>query len=115
MLNNFSFLCHFSAKCKPGETNQQYVTRCNVELAKVAARGISVLVATQDEGAAGPTNYDCHDQQHPGPSIFHNTYFSFLSLYNVEPFGCFSLCSRLFSAVHLNYFVQSLNDLYFPL
>jgi subtilase family serine protease len=58
------------AHCKSGETNQQYVTRCNTELAKVAARGISVLVATQDEGAAGPTNYDCHDQEHPVYAVF---------------------------------------------
>jgi subtilase family serine protease len=58
------------AKCKSGETNQQYVQRSNVELAKLAAKGVSVLVASGDTGSWGPTNNNCQNRQHPLNPLF---------------------------------------------
>jgi len=47
-------------------TNQQYVVRANAEFAKVAGLGLSVLVASQDEGAPSEANEDCSlDSSHP--------------------------------------------------
>jgi len=54
-----------NANCT-GMTVAQYVTRANSELAKVAARGISVLIASQDEGAPSEANDYCElDSTHP--------------------------------------------------
>jgi len=57
------------AKCQGG-TNQQYVQRANSELAKAAARGVSIFAASQDEGAPGPTNRDCRDTNHPVYGVY---------------------------------------------
>jgi len=46
------------AQCN-GSSTQQYVQRANTELQKVGAKGISVLIATQDEGAPSEANEDC--------------------------------------------------------
>jgi tripeptidyl-peptidase-1 len=51
-------------------TAQQWVVRTNVELLKVALRRVSMLAATADDGAPGPTNIDCWNPSHPVTSIF---------------------------------------------
>jgi len=54
-----------NANCT-GMTVAQYVARANTELAKVAGRGISVLIASQDEGAPSEANDYCElDDSHP--------------------------------------------------
>ena len=58
-----------NANCT-NEDAEQYVGRSNVELAKVAALGLSVLVADQDEGAPSEANPSCNDKQMPVYSIY---------------------------------------------
>jgi len=54
-----------NANCT-GIDAQTYVARTNLELAKVAALGISVIVASQDEGAPSDNNEDCQcDNTYP--------------------------------------------------
>jgi tripeptidyl-peptidase-1 len=54
-----------NANCT-GIDAQTYVARANLELAKVAALGISVIVASQDEGAPSDNNEDCSlDSSYP--------------------------------------------------
>lgn len=37
----------------------QYIQRANTELAKIAARGVTLLAASGDNGAPGDVNDDC--------------------------------------------------------
>jgi len=54
-----------NANCT-GMTVQQYVTRANTELAKAGGRGISIMIASQDEGAPSEANDSCQlDDSHP--------------------------------------------------
>jgi tripeptidyl-peptidase-1 len=54
-----------NANCT-GIDAQTYVARAHLELAKVAALGISVIVASQDEGAPSDNNEDCSlDSSYP--------------------------------------------------
>jgi subtilase family serine protease len=52
------------------EDVQTYVQRSNVELSKVAAMGISMLICDQDEGAPSEANGLCSNSTHPVFSIF---------------------------------------------
>jgi len=45
------------AQCN--STTQDYVNRGNTELQKLGLRGISIMIATQDEGAPSEANEDC--------------------------------------------------------
>jgi hypothetical protein len=42
-----------------GWTAAEYIKRANVEFAKLVARGVSVIVASGDQGAAGELNNQC--------------------------------------------------------
>jgi len=54
-----------NANCT-GMTNGQYVTRANTEFMKVGGLGLSVIVASQDEGAPSEANEGCQlDNSHP--------------------------------------------------
>lgn len=44
-------------------TSQQYIARCNIELMKLAARGITVVVSSGDAGSPGRTNENCDSSQ----------------------------------------------------
>jgi tripeptidyl-peptidase-1 len=48
----------------------QWVNRTNLELVKVGLRRVSLLAATQDEGAPGPTNSDCSNSAHPVFAVY---------------------------------------------
>ena len=57
------------ANCTHGNV-EAYVTRANTELAKVAAIGLSVIVADQDEGAPSEANLECLSVEHAVNAIY---------------------------------------------
>ena len=52
------------------ETAQQYIDRANVELAKLGALGVTVLVSSGDAGAPGRTNEGCDSESTPINPVF---------------------------------------------
>ncbi|GAM20662.1 hypothetical protein SAMD00019534_038370 [Acytostelium subglobosum LB1] len=56
--------------CTKGETNQQYIARCNVEYIKCGLRGITLLAASGDNGAPGDSNTDCLPKEKPLSTSF---------------------------------------------
>lgn len=46
-------------------TSQQYVARCNTEFMKIAARGVSLVVASGDAGSPGRTSENCENGMNP--------------------------------------------------
>jgi len=66
------FTCQSSitgADCT-GIDAQTYVQRSEVELSKLAALGMTVIICTQDEGAPSEANIDCTNQTHPVYGIY---------------------------------------------
>eukprot|EP01133_Synstelium_polycarpum_P005256 gene5256-6083_t len=65
-----------NTQCQPGvadcnyeETSLHYITRVNVEYIKLGLRGISLIAASGDQGAAGANNAECYSDT-PFSSIF---------------------------------------------
>lgn len=61
--------CGFLVQCG-NSTNHDYVRRTNFEFLKIAARGITMVVASGDAGSPGRTNEMCHKNQPHINAIF---------------------------------------------
>jgi len=57
------------AKCNESD-NGAYISRANIEIAKLGALGISVLACSQDEGAPSVANLLCSNKTHPVFGIY---------------------------------------------
>jgi len=72
-VNSVSYGWHEELTCQSitnenctGMTVKQYVARANTELGKAGGRGISIMIASQDEGAPSEANDSCDlDDTHP--------------------------------------------------